>query len=332
MEIIFHIGMGKTGTSSIQAALNANIDSLQAQGIDYLGMWFDLIDPEFHGIAGLPKFFSSSPEEMQGYADRFVLRLQEQQSTSGNNRFVLSNEDIYANYKNIAPFITALRAQSDVRLIAYARDPREWLPSAYNQWAIYHKVEPGPVKPYAEMARTHVKVYSGLSLWASLFGDIFTLRQFSKSIDVVTDFASVLGVEMEVPKARSLERVETSESLMRAIYNTRLPGQVLPDRFNHAFRQLDFAGAPSLAALTRDSFSYDQTDEIVAEHAALFAEIKDKLGLDLLSGPAPAQKMVDPEEMRQRALEHVLQIVMQQADRITHLEEIVGRLEAERKE
>jgi len=331
MEIILHIGMGKTGTSSIQKALSDNADSLRAQGVDYLGMWFDITDPKFHGIAGMREFFSSSPEDMPGYADRFIQRLQERQATSGSNRFLLSNEDIYGNHKNIAPFLTALRAQSDVRLIAYARDPREWLPSAYNQWAIFHKVEPGPVRPYAEMARSHVKVYSGLPRWATLFGDIFTLRPFSKSMDVVQDFAAVLGVEMATQAERSFERVETSESLLRAIYNTRLPGQVLPDRFDCAFRRLDFARSPSIAALVRDSFSYEQTDAIVAEQAALFEEIKDRLGLDLLSGPGPAQKTVDPEEMRHRALEHVLQIVMQQADRITHLEQTVRRLEKENK-
>lgn len=328
MEIILHIGMGKTGTTSIQKALSDNADSLRAQGLDYLGMWFDIIDPKFHGLVGMREFFSSSPEDMPGYAGRFVQRLQERQATSGTDRFLLSNEDIYGNHKNIAPFLTALRAQANVKLIAYARDPREWLPSAYNQWAIYHKVEPGPIKPYIEMARTHVKVYSGLSSWATLFGDIFTLRPFSKSVDVVADFAAVLGVEMAAPAVRSFEGVETSESLLRAIYNARFSNGVLPDRFDRAFRKLDFARSPSIAALVRDSFTYDQTDEIVAEQAALFAEIKDRLGLDLFSGPAPAQKTVDPEEMRHRVLEHVLQIVMQQADRITHLEQTVRRLEA----
>lgn len=331
MEIILHIGMGKTGTSSIQTALSDNADSLRAQGLDYLGMWFDITDPKFHGIVGMREFFSSSPEDMPGYVDRFVQRLQERQATSGTNRFLLSNEDIYGNHKSIAPFLTALRAQADVRLIAYARDPREWLPSAYNQWAIYHKVEPGPIRPYAETARNHVKVYSGLSRWATLFGDIFTLRPFSKSMDVVADFADVLGVDMAVSAARSFERVETSESLLRAIYNTRLPGEVIPDRFDRAFRRLDFARSPDIAALVRDSFTYEQTDEIVAEQAALFEEIEDRLGLDLLSGPAPAQKAVDPEEIRHRALEHVLQIVMQQADRITHLEQTVRQLEKENK-
>lgn len=330
MEIILHIGMGKTGTTSIQSALNANVDSLQAQGIDYLGMWFDLIDPKFHGAAGLKEFFASSPEKMQGHAQLFLERLQKRNSESGISRFLLSNEDIYGNLKNIDPFLTALKTQAGVGLIAYARDPREWLPSAYNQWAIYHKVEPGPIKPYAEMARTHVRVYSGLSRWAALFGDIFTLRPFSKSMDVVKDFAAVLGVDMAAPAQRSFERVETSESLLRAIYNTRFPGKVFPRRFDQAFKRVNFADSLSIAALVRDSFTYDQTDEIVAEQAALFDEIKDKLGLDLLSGTAPPQKTVSPEEMRHRALEHVLQIVMQQADRITALEDAVKRLEEEK--
>jgi hypothetical protein len=340
MEVILHIGMGKTGTSSIQKALSDNADSLRAQDVDYLGMWFDIIDPKFSGGAGSHEFYGSSAEDQIAYAKRFVERLEQRQAKFKCSRFLLSNEAIYGlsnetifgKNPKMTPFINALQQLVNVELIIYVRDPREWLPSAYAQWAVYHKVEPGQIKPFAEKGRSLVKVYSGLPRWVDLFGDILTVRLFQKSVNVVEDFAKILGVDIVPPKNRSLERVETSENLLRAIYNTRLPTGVLPDRFNRAFRQLDFARSPSIATLVRDSFTYGQTDAIVAEQAALFDEIKDKLGLDLLSGPAPAQKTVDPEEMRHRALEHVLQIVMQQADRITHLEQTVRQFEAAMKD
>lgn len=330
MEIIFHIGMGKTGTSSIQTALNANIDSLREQGVDYLGMWFDSIDPALRDDDLQRKFFLSSMDRLDAVADRFLTALQQKQADSGISRFLLSNEALLQQHSAFEPFIMYLRRRATVRLIVYARDPRDWLPSAYNQWFVYHKTSDGPIPPYAEGGRSLLQMYADLNAWLHACNDITTVRPFSKSMDVVADFASVLGVEMEIPQARSLERVESSESLLRAVYNARLSGVALPDRFNHAFRHLEFARSPSIAALVRDSFTYTQTDEIVADHASLFEEIKAHIGIDLLSGPAPKQKTVDQEEMRERALEHVLHIVMQQADRITHLEEIVGRLQAER--
>lgn len=331
MEIIFHIGMGKTGTSSIQKALTENADELRKQGVEYLGMWFNIIDTKFYGNIGIRDFLESTPEEMQQHAEHFIHVLQKRKSETGVSRFLLSNESLYGAHTKISPFLSVLRKLADVRLIAYARDPREWLPSAYNQWAIYHKVEPGPIKPYVETARAQIKIYSVMHRWTNLFSDILTLRPFSKSMNVVEDFASVLGIEIPIPADRTFERVETSESLLRAIYNTRFPGEVMPDRFNRVFRRLDFARSPSIADLVRDSFTYDQTNEIVAEQAELFEEIKNGLGIDLLSGPVPTQKTVDPEEMRNRALEHVLHIVMQQADRIQALENAVRRLEKENK-
>ena len=38
-DLLFHIGMGKTGTSSIQYALDSSADRLAAKGVRYLGMW-----------------------------------------------------------------------------------------------------------------------------------------------------------------------------------------------------------------------------------------------------------------------------------------------------
>ena len=328
MEIILHIGMGKTGSTSIQQALRENAGSLHEQGLEYLGLWFDLIDPGLSRSDALRNFFTSSADRPDAVADLFLDALRQKQASSGISRFLLSNESLLQQHRTLIPFISSLRQKATVRLVAYARDPRDWLPSAYNQWFVYHKTCNGPIPPYVEGGRILLRMYDDLNAWLRECNDILTVRPFSKSVDVVQDFASVLGVAMSIPEVRAFERVETSESLLRAIYNTRLPEQVLPGRFDRAFRKVDFTRSPGIADLVRNSFTYVQTDAMVAEHAATFEEIKTRLGIDLLSGSAPEQKTVDPEEMRHRALEHVLQIVMQQADRIAHLEHLVKRLEA----
>ena len=169
-------------------------------------------------------------------------------------------------------------------------------------------------------------MYVYFEYWQQYFGNILSIRRFSKSVNVVEDFANTLGVTVELPNERTFERIDTSESLLRAIYNNRSPEEVLPNAFDQAFKGVDLANAPSISRLAQESFSFDQTDAIVAEQAALFERIKQSTGLDLLGDPAPVQKKVDADELRNRALEHVLQIVMDQADRIRKLERAVTRL------
>lgn len=76
MEIILHVGMGKTGTTSIQKVLAANATKLRSQGIEYLGMWFSFIDEAMQGYIGQQQFYQSQPEEMASYAKSLLDRLE----------------------------------------------------------------------------------------------------------------------------------------------------------------------------------------------------------------------------------------------------------------
>lgn len=329
MEIILHIGMGKTGTSSIQQALSDNAGGLHAQGVLYMGMWFGLVDRLFVGLPGQNRFFQSDDAAMRAHAERLVARLRVLQAETGISRFIYSNEEFYGQVRRMAPFVSALRGMADVRLLAYARDPREWLPSAYSQWSMFHKNYAGPLRPYNEMARTLVFVYSGFRLWGETFGDVLTVRPFAKSINVVEDFARTLGLALDLPAQRTLERVDAAEGLMRAVYNNRLEGNTLPAQFDAAMKGVELAKSLSVDRLVETAFDYSQTDAVVAEAAPIFGYIRTTFGIDLLAGPPPHHATVEAQDLRNRALEHVLQIVMSQADRIRALEQAVAALRAQ---
>lgn len=329
VEIILHVGMGKTGTSSIQQALTQNTEALLSQGILYLGMWFDLIDPGFSEIQGQQRFYQSSSEDMEAHAIRFLEQLESKRQETGVSRFLISNEEIYGQVKQITPFIAALKTRARVRLIAYARDPREWLPSAYNQWSVFHKNYTGPIRPYAEVAQKLVLVYSGFLQWGAAFQDILTVRPFSKAMNVVEDFADTLNLQLEIPAQRTLERVDTSEGLLRAFYNNRLSENALPSLFDRAFQGMDLSQAPSISDLVERSFDYSETDVIVSRWLTIFDYVKTTFGIDLLPDPPPPQKHVDVQDLRNRTLEYVLHIVMHQADRIGALERTVLNLQNE---
>ncbi|MCS0504416.1 hypothetical protein [Ancylobacter mangrovi] len=337
IELFLHIGMGKTGTTSIQYALGSNQDCLSRQHTQYLGLWFDLIDPRFFGAMGHEVFGALSEAEMRRAAGTFVKRLEQLRAESGITRFIISSEAIYGLTEensirladHFAPFIATLRRHLKVRIIVYVRDPYDWLPSAYTQWGIHHKTMQGPVRPYGEMARALVGSYAGLPRWKHHHPDLLEVRRFDKSIDVVDDFCSTVGIELENAQDRVLERTSVAESVFRLVFNNRFEEDVMPDRFDIAMGGLSLSDAPTLHQIIRDGFCYRETADIVEENREMFSSIRDSIGIDFLSGPLNAEL---PKEgpVRERLLEQLVYVVAAQSDRIASLEAAVAKLKGRR--
>ncbi|MCE6969896.1 polysaccharide biosynthesis protein [Cereibacter sphaeroides] len=331
MEIILHVGMGKTGTSSIQIALGRNAARLIEQGVDYLGLWFDGVDERFAGFSGQGAFFRSPPDEMRQHARSLVSTLRQRQEGNGCSRFILSNESMYSKAAALEPFVDELRQHATVRVIAYVRNPREWLPSAYTQWALYHKAGPGPVKPYPTVAAKLVRAYAAIETWAKLPFDVLTLREFHKRGNVVEDFTGLLGIGLDQPAARMLERTDIGETVLRGLYNNRLPESVLPLRFDRAFSGISFASVPTLAGFLETALCYNATEELVESQRHTFDFIRERFGIDLLAAEAAPPRIPPPEDIRNRLIDHMLHLVLNQADRIRSLETSVRRLQAARR-
>ena len=75
-------------------------------------------------------------------------------------------------------------------------------------------------------------------------------------------------------------------------------------------------------------FPLVETDRIVDEARPLFDYLRTRFGIDFPSAHAEIEPPPDPEALRRRLTEHLLQIVMHQADRITALETAVAALQA----
>lgn len=326
LEIILHIGMGKTGTSSIQKTLAANTAILAEQRIKYLGMWFDIIDPAFSGHGGQKNFFRSSEDEMRLYARAFLKALKEDQNTHSFERFIISNESIFANIARISPFVLELKKFAKVRIIVYARNPRNWLPSAYNQWEIYHKVDDGPIRPYAEVAGRLIKTYSGLKAWSRRHHDILMLRTFNKNVNIVDDFSLALGMKLKASKKRTLERTAIPEGILRLIYNNMFHDQVWPGQFKRAMGGVNLSESPSVSELISESFSYTETEDIIDDHRSIFDDIFRIFGVNLLSEDDTDHQIAADDDIRDRLLEHLLHLTITQAERIRKLEEVTNDL------
>lgn len=327
VEVIFHIGMGKTGTTSIQRALEGSKASLAIQKTEYLGRWFDSIDAKYFGPAGEQIFFKSSPEEMKENAIVFLNSLNHRYSLGSACRFIISRESIFEHVDSFSPFVSELKKNCSVRIVVYARSPYSWLPSAYNQWQIRHKTTRGNVQPYSVAARRLVKKYGNFKTWIEEHPEIITLRTYHKKLDVVEDFAEILGVDIGAHRKRALEREGVAEGTLRAAYNNIFSEPVRPEQFNDAMGGVAFLSSPTLSEIIRDSFSYSETDKIVEENREVFNFIQKAFDVDLLHDEDASPETVSEEEVRNRLLEQLLHLTMRQADRIRRLETMTDNLQ-----
>lgn len=329
MKLILHIGMGKTGSSAIQAALSASADRLAAQGAEYLGMWFDMLDPRFRGVLNQDQFFSLPPEEMARSAD-VLIEVLRARSADGIQSFILSNEALSGKARQIKPMIDRLReAGITLQVIGYARHPAAWLPSAYVQWGVRDKVDPGPVQPYADKARKLIHWYSGLLQWHRQMSDILEVRSYDKAADIVGDFTEVIGFELNVSDNRVLERGEDAEIVLRALFNNRFPKHVLPAAFDRAVLP-GLTSVPKLEDVVKASFDYSETDLLIREQSALFEQFADAFGFDprALTKAPPSEPEIGA--LRNRLFDALLEITLDQAQRIRRLELRINQLEVEK--
>jgi len=328
MRIVFHVGMGKTGTSSLQRTLPTLKAELAAQKACYLGMWFEMIAPRFRGHEGLAAFATEPPEALTRHAATFADHCERLGAASGAEIFIHSNEGLFGYAGQLAPFFQALMARAEVRIIAYVRPPRDWLPSAFTQWNIYHKQQEGPIQPFRDRARQLIGQYDGVAAWIDRYGSDFEARRFDKAVDIVADFAAAIGITLPATETRILERREPAEVVLRALFNDRFETAVLPDRFNKVIFNPDRSEVPSLAEIIDLCFEFEEIDTIIAERRRTFETIESRTGLALIDAPAGDQPAPDHAAIRERLFEYVLAISMEQSLRIARLERRLAALEA----
>lgn len=327
MRIVFHIGMGKTGTSSIQYVLENNPEELAKQNAAYLGIWFDAIDPSFKGQEGFARFLAQKNEEMAASADKFHAYLVDRAAKDGIETFILSNEGLYEAGRQLNPFFSTLKLKGmSMSLVAYLPDPRAWLPSAYTQWAIRHKTNEGPIRDFPTAARHLIGRYEEFRFWQQEFGDALTVRPFETGSDVVQDFATTVGITLPPTNTRELERAEPADILLRAMFNSLFTDPVLPERFDRVVINSSNVPVPSLREMAARCFDYEDAEKIIVENRKLFEFIRDDIGIDLLGGEPRAMKSPGEAELQSRVTDYLVQVTFDQAQRIKRLERLVNEL------
>lgn len=210
-QVYLHIGLHKTGSSSIQESLFSARKELDSKGYSYLCEDFDGVE------RALPQKWIN----LNGFEDPFIKdvgRFNNIVKSSKNEKIIISIEALAWFYteKSISNVRKALEG-FNVKVIVYLRRQDLQMVS-YHQEGSKGKNKPSSVyygpslKPFHDLKNTEYLDYEKrLSTWSSFFGrenliiKVFDPSNFPEK-DVVKDFLSLFSLE-------SIDTVRVNESL-----------------------------------------------------------------------------------------------------------------------
>ena len=329
LTFYFHIGMGKTGTSSIQAYLKDHPDVLERHGMRYIGMTMHALGKEYADIVGTRTFLGRgsvlNPEKS---ARDFLAHYERVAEQTGVDSFIFSNETILGSVRASGGFFEALSKISRVRFIAYIRNPYEWLPSAYAQWGLRHKTNKGRIRSFGEQARLFVDQYDRVLLWQDRFGEALDVRLFDKT-GVVADFLEAVGITGEtVEEVFKLRRAPKADLFLRGVFNDRFDTEVFPDHIEQVLLQRGERRAETFEELYARMFDQSAVAKIVADKAEVMDRLQKEFGLDIENRITPQKAEADKAAVREGVLDALLDITITQGLAIHRLEQRLAALEA----
>ncbi|MBE3637439.1 hypothetical protein [Mangrovicoccus algicola] len=329
VQVLFHIGMGKTGTTSIQAALDQSDAALQKSSCSYLGMWMDFLGREFSGPGGFANFLALDPKLKIRQAEKFYEYLLTESKRGATEKFIISNEGFLTRLNKMKPFFKRLEQLVELRLVAYARPVKSWLPSACSQWGVLHKTNSGPIENLHVAGERMISQYSVINDWDRLFGKSFCLRQFDSGKDILEDFSQVIGVKISAGAKKRQVRLPVAEQMLRASFNNQVQGISLPKDFDEIIKGRRGGDLPSgLEEKFEFLFDYSSLAPVIEKHKSEIQAIEKKFGLDLMSGSLPEMHEYREREIINFIVGNLMDIVSSHALEIERLKAKIEELES----
>ncbi|NVK57221.1 MAG: hypothetical protein HWE26_16590 [Alteromonadaceae bacterium] len=225
MELILHIGTGKTGSTSIQSVLKDNFDDVSAQGVFFVGYMFDLLSEKRYAWqrhSGTESFNKLPVQQRKKELKDILAAAQKEAIERGCTKILWSNEAL-CNMPRVAEFIDSIW-HDKVTVIAYVRRHDAYAVSAYKQWGLKHKIYSGELLSFSEFTnRFPLTFYDRLIKWQRRSWK-YSLINYDKCGNVVDHFLSYTGVSL--PAERASARQNTGDSLgsllFKAIVNTAM--------------------------------------------------------------------------------------------------------------
>ena len=238
-NLTLHIGMGKCGSSAIQALFRLNRETLTHLGVIALG-------PDIPTI-GFDQGQVGNPVKLQ----ELIGFLSAEARAIGANHVLFSAEALsnILDPGKISRFAEMIRDRfAETRVIVYLRRQDLWIQSAYHQWGIVHKTYPGKVKTlpeFLELRKRQLDYLSMLQRWSAAFGDASIvvqpferqqltpdlLRQFIRLARLPTD------VKYRFPSGNTNPSFGPELLELMRLYNNRFESPCVHPRIYTFFRE-----------------------------------------------------------------------------------------------
>ena len=235
MNIIVHIGLDKTGTSSLQNALVNATDALAKGGFVYPAV--GLQDNHHIDVARALGFGSTEIDDVRATEVLSALRA----TVAGCSETVILSSEHFC-YRAWQPQIDALRrffADDTVTIVVYLRNQVDWLLSLYGEAIKWGNVD--GFDTYANLRPRRPDYLGFLDRWSAVFGtENVRVLLYDEEGDVSQSFArNFLGGE-DLFDAKTLRVNDAPPPLILEALRRVMAGLLQPDRRN-AFDMLQIA-------------------------------------------------------------------------------------------
>lgn len=327
INLIWHIGAGKTGTSSIQSTLHHNQQLLEKQGFKYLGLMLEGAYNNYFSWqkpALIEEFHKLTAEETENSLHQIFQDTIENARRNGIHTLIWSNESFLGRIEKTRIALKKIEELGvTVQIVVYIRQYEKWARSAYIQWGINHKTNPGQIIPFREwIQRRKVNFFELLKPIIDDSPESLTVRNMDAVGDTTRDFLKLCHIDFSNMEIHRIYESPTLEEIyLRAVFNNRIEDPVLPDRFDNSIKKY----------LTLNSTPNQFLQKILPDNedlkfvSQLFKQDMDRMNEYLEShnmGPVASDSylMYDTKLNTDIILQTLVEIVMAQTLRIAELE------------
>ena len=245
MNYIFHIGVGRTGTTSIQSFLENNQELLDKYKILNGGSNFT---KSYYIEEWQKKYYWSvfeTDNPVKSLLDA-AIRVADFGKDNGYETIIVSNESLCC--KPFYYFIKSLNEYKnfDITIVYYVRNYQDWLISAYFQWAIKHKQNVGRIYSFREYIDRYVMsndIFSGIIEDLNSIQNInLYIRNQSIIKNTLNDFIkNVLKIDIDIVNIDlfSNNSNDKNDILYRLLFNNNFSQPILPDVYDNIVNKIN---------------------------------------------------------------------------------------------
>ena len=192
MEYILHIGLPKTGSTSLQTALSENREALERLGIVYPRTG-SFSGSGYHNHKSLRLVLSGMAPKQVYLPETWVESFHAE--TAGSDICVVSSQG-FSDHP-VPKAAACLFPKGKTRVLMYVREPVAYVASMYKQFVTITTM----TKNLREFSETYPLPYRDVAQqWGSVFGmENVVIRQYHRDDDdwdIVSDFANFLGLKL----------------------------------------------------------------------------------------------------------------------------------------